>query len=274
MGHIFTSAGLHVMLQGFLLWISLIVALGPQNALIIKQGLRRHALGPVIAVCMLSDCLLVIGGIAGVDFIVGRVPWLLQVLRWAGVAFLLWFAFVNFKEARTPRGIMAADAPNGDSFTDATLSPTSHTPQAVDTLGSADTPVDGGSSQVATLTRTSTAVSMEHAPAQNQLPTQTQLPNRESIRKPVLAAIAMSWLNPGAFVDGFVMLGGVAHQYGDLAWALGIGALVATLTWFPALGFGARAMSRHLAKPSVWQKINVGIGIMMVIIAARLAMGV
>lgn len=253
------------MVQGFLLWVSLIVALGPQNALVIKQGLRRHALGAVLTVCIVSDLLLVIGGITGVDFIVGRAPWLLEVLRWAGVAFLLWFAFVNFKEARNPRGLMSAGDNTRSSSIDAT-------PDSPATLPSAPDHQELGfrseDSQVATLERTTTTMTVHKAP------TEAARPTRESIRKPVLAAIAMSWLNPGAFVDGFVMLGGMANQYGELAWALGIGALVATVTWFPALGLGARAMSHHLAKPAVWQKINIVIGIMMVFIAGRLALGI
>lgn len=268
MAHFFTAEAFHVMVQGFLLWVSLMVAIGPQNALVIKQGLRRHALGAVLLVCILSDVILVIGGIAGVDFIVGRAPWLLEVLRWAGVAFLLWFAFVNFKEARNPQAITAADmgTRTSTSATDATP-PDS---QAVCTGTTKDVKeLRGGSgSQVATLERTTSAIAVSTAAVK------VSTPAKQSIRKPVLAAIAMSWLNPGAFVDGFVMLGGVANQYGDLAWALGVGALTATLTWFPALGFGARAMSRHLAKPAVWQKINIGIGLMMLVIAGRLVMGI
>lgn len=266
MAHFFTAEAFHVMVQGFLLWVSLMVAIGPQNALVIKQGLRRHALGAVLLVCIVSDLILVVGGIAGVDFIVGRAPWLLEVLRWAGVAFLLWFAFVNFKEARNPQAITAADMGRQASSTDATPSD----PQSVSagTTGDAEELRGGSGSQVTTLERTTSATAV------NTAAFKTAAPAKQSIRKPVLAAIAMSWLNPGAFVDGFVMLGGVANQYGNLAWALGVGALTATLTWFPALGFGARAMSRHLAKPAVWQKINIGIGLMMLVIAGRLIMGV
>ena len=263
------------MVQGFFLWVSLIVALGPQNALVIKQGLRRHALGAVLTVCVLSDLLLVIGGIAGVDFVVERAPWLLEVLRWAGVAFLLWFAFANFKEARNPRGIMSAGGNTQSSSTDASPNPSAVTSSTHETNGSSPTSTSNQGemdystgSPVATLERTSTEIAVTEASA-----TATQAA-RESIRKPVLAAIAMSWLNPGAFVDGFVMLGGMANQYGDLAWALGIGALAATVIWFPALCLGAPAMSHHLAKPAVWQKINIGIGILMIFIAGRLALGV
>lgn len=266
MAHFFTAEAFHVMVQGFLLWVSLMVAIGPQNALVIKQGLRRHALGAVLLVCIVSDLILVVGGIAGVDFIVGRAPWLLEVLRWAGVAFLLWFAFVNFKEARNPQAITAADMGRQASSTDATPEHSHH--ESSGNIGVTEEQPGGSNSQVATLERTASGITV------NTRATKNAHRAKESIREPVLAAIAMSWLNPGAFVDGFVMLGGVANQYGDLAWALGVGALTATLTWFPALGFGARAMSRHLAKPTVWQKINIGIGLMMLIIAGRLVMGI
>lgn len=258
MPQILTTEALHIMVQGFLLWLSLMVAIGPQNALVIKQGLRRHALGAVLMVCVISDLILVVGGIAGVDFIISRVPWLLEILRWAGVAFLLWFAFVNFKEARNPHAIMSADMGYRVSPSDVTPAPS--LPQSA-VANSPDI-------QTTPLEQSSPAIALGVASPKTARTTWA------SIRKPVLAAIAMSWLNPGAFVDGFVVLGGVANQYGDLAWALGVGALTATIIWFPALGFGARAMSHHLAKPAVWQKINIGIGLMMLLIAGRLIMGI
>ena len=61
-------------LTGFALGLSLIVAIGPQNALIIKQGIRKQALIPVLAVCIISDILLIFGGTAGIGAIVERVP--------------------------------------------------------------------------------------------------------------------------------------------------------------------------------------------------------
>lgn len=59
---------------GFLMGLSLIVAIGPQNALIIRQGIKREGLIPILVVCILSDVILIFGGTAGVGALVDRAP--------------------------------------------------------------------------------------------------------------------------------------------------------------------------------------------------------
>ncbi|MEL4153128.1 LysE family transporter, partial [Corynebacterium bovis] len=103
----------HLALQGFLVWMSLIVAIGPQNALVIRQGLLRRSVGAVIAVCMAGDVALVFGGTAGVGVLVDRAPVVLTVLRWVGVAFLLWFASTAVRDAVRPSGMSADDGGAG-----------------------------------------------------------------------------------------------------------------------------------------------------------------
>lgn len=103
----------HLALQGFLVWMSLIVAIGPQNALVIRQGLLRRSVGAVIAVCMAGDVALVFGGTAGVGVLVDRAPVVLTVLRWVGVAFLLWFASTAVRDAVRPSGMTAGDGGTG-----------------------------------------------------------------------------------------------------------------------------------------------------------------
>ena len=82
--------------------------------------------------------------------------------------------------------------------------------------------------------------------------------------KPVLAALAICWLNPAAYVDVLVMLGGMANQYGTTnRWLFAAGALMASMVWFPLLGYGSARFSEVLSRPRVWQVINLGIGCIM-----------
>ncbi|MBD3765719.1 MAG: LysE family transporter, partial [Rhodobacterales bacterium] len=75
--------------SGFLVSLSLILAIGAQNAFVLRQGLRREHVGWVVAVCALSDAVLIAAGVAGFGAVSARVPWLAEAMRWGGVAFLL-----------------------------------------------------------------------------------------------------------------------------------------------------------------------------------------
>lgn len=75
--------------QGWLMTAGLIVAIGAQNALVLRQGLARRHVGPVVALCTVSDWLLIALGVFGLGAVVQSSPVLLQVLRYGGAAFLL-----------------------------------------------------------------------------------------------------------------------------------------------------------------------------------------
>ncbi|MEL4153127.1 LysE family transporter [Corynebacterium bovis] len=94
------------------------------------------------------------------------------------------------------------------------------------------------------------------------------------VPRPVVVALAMTWLNPGSYIDGFVMFGGIANQQGAGArWVVASGAMLATLVWFPVIGYGAAALSGPLSRPGVWRAINIVIAVVMVAMAVRLATG-
>ena len=71
--------------------LSLIVAIGAQNAYILKQGIIGRFIGPIVALCIFSDVLLIGLGIFGLGFIIEGAPWILEVFRWGGGLFLLWY---------------------------------------------------------------------------------------------------------------------------------------------------------------------------------------
>ena len=101
---------------GFFTGLSLIVAIGAQNAYVLRQGvLRAHVLA-VVAVCAISDVVLIVAGVAGVGAIVDRAPVLLDVVRWFGVAFLLWYAVGALRRAFGIEVLSAAgDGSGGES---------------------------------------------------------------------------------------------------------------------------------------------------------------
>ena len=87
-------------LAGFFTGLSLILAIGAQNAFVLRQGLRREHVGPVVAVCAGSDALLIAAGVAGFGAVSAAVPWLAEAMRWAGVAFLVVYGALRFLAAR------------------------------------------------------------------------------------------------------------------------------------------------------------------------------
>jgi L-lysine exporter family protein LysE/ArgO len=79
-------------LSGFGLGMSLILAIGPQNAFVLRQGLRGEHVAAIVAVCVLSDAALIAAGVAGFTALVQAAPWVVPVLRWGGAAFLAVYA--------------------------------------------------------------------------------------------------------------------------------------------------------------------------------------
>ena len=98
-----------IVLAGIVLGYSLIVAIGPQNVLLIKQGIRREGITAVILVCALSAIVLVAACTAGVGVLVEKAPIALEILRWGGAAYLLWFAIRTFRDAIDPKSLHDSD---------------------------------------------------------------------------------------------------------------------------------------------------------------------
>jgi L-lysine exporter family protein LysE/ArgO len=98
---------LNACLAGLFTGLSLIVAIGAQNAYLLRQGLRRVHVGPVVAVCLLSDVALIAAGVSGVGAIVQHAGWMLLAVRWLGVAFLTGYGLSTAWRARrlAPAGL-------------------------------------------------------------------------------------------------------------------------------------------------------------------------
>ncbi len=96
---------------GFFLGFSLILAIGAQNAFVLRQGLRRAHVLAVCLTCAVSDAILISAGVAGASRLAGAAPWALDLLRWGGVAFLAVYGALRFHAAW--RGGAALDPAQG-----------------------------------------------------------------------------------------------------------------------------------------------------------------
>jgi len=95
---------------GFLTGLSLIVAIGAQNAYVLRQGILRSHIGAVVLVCAVSDLALIAAGVSGVGVVASHAGAMLDVVRWFGVAFLVWYAVGALRRARTGDALFAAEA--------------------------------------------------------------------------------------------------------------------------------------------------------------------
>lgn len=225
-----------IIVAGIFLGLSLIIAVGPQNIFLLKSGIKRQHVTAVVLTCIISDIFLITAGVAGVGVLVDSAPLLLEILRWGGAAYLLWFAWTNFRDAATPGAITVVET---------------------EPIGPHDETSGTGGGAVITRPRPTTGL---------KRPT-----HRPTWLAAVGTTLALTWLNPLAYVDVVVMVGGIANQYGtDGRWLFALGAFIAALIWFPLVGYGAALLRKPLSRPHVWRWLNIGIGVVMCGLALKL----
>jgi L-lysine exporter family protein LysE/ArgO len=95
-------------IAGLGLGLSLIVAIGAQNAFVLRQGLRREHVIVVVAICAASDALLIVVGVGGLGTVIQRAGWALVAVRIAGAAFLTWYGVRSAMRAAKP-GTLSSD---------------------------------------------------------------------------------------------------------------------------------------------------------------------
>lgn len=91
-----------VALAGFGTGLSLIVAIGAQNAFVLRQGLRGEHVALVVLACALSDLALIVAGVAGAGALIERAPGALEIVRYGGAAFLLAYGALALRRALRP----------------------------------------------------------------------------------------------------------------------------------------------------------------------------
>lgn len=192
-------------LAGFGVSLSLIVAIGAQNAFVLRQGIMRQHVLWVVLFCACTDAVLIWAGIVGLGAVTEAAPWALMAIRWAGAVFLLVYGAMNFLSAWRGGASMNID--------DAT-------------------PV--------------------------------------SLGKTMTVLLAMTWLNPHVYLDTVGLIGAVAQGYDGAQLAFGAGATLASISFFFALGYGARLLVPLFRKPRAWQILDLLVGAVMWAIAVGL----
>jgi L-lysine exporter family protein LysE/ArgO len=200
-------------LAGLGLGLSLIVAIGAQNAFVLRQGVRREHVGVVVLVCAVSDALLYTAGGAGLGALIEQHPGLMEVARWAGAAVVLGYGALAARRAW--RGGEELEAARDAARPDA----------------------------------------------------------GRRLRPVLLTALALTWLNPHVYLDTVVLQGSIAAGYGDDRWLFTTGAVVSSMLWFVALGYGARFLAPLLRRPGAWRVVDGVIALIMVAVAVSLVAG-
>lgn len=90
---------MNAFLPGFALSLTLILAIGAQNAFVLRQGLRKSHVFWVCLACAVSDALLIAAGVAGFGALGQALPWFEPVMRYGGAAFLIWYGARNAMSA-------------------------------------------------------------------------------------------------------------------------------------------------------------------------------
>jgi len=102
---------MHSAFAGFGFSFALIVAIGAQNAFVLRQGLRREHVVPVVVTCVAADAVLMTVGIAGLGVVLADTPAVLTAVRWGGAAFLFGYATLAARRALRPGTLTPLDHP-------------------------------------------------------------------------------------------------------------------------------------------------------------------
>lgn len=238
-------------LAGLGLGLSLIVAIGAQNVFVLRQGIRREHVFAVAAICALSDLALIMVGVSGIGAVLTAVPWLVDVIRWAGAAFLVAYGLLAARRAIRPSG-ETLEAETAEHEVEAA---------EADAAG-----------LVGARAGTPSALANPAASASTSTSTSTLTRRSAGLAAAVLTCLALTWLNPHVYLDTVFLLGSVANTHGDGRWAFAAGAGFASIAWFFGLAYGARLLGGVLSSPRAWRVLDaiiavvmVGLGIMLVL---------
>jgi L-lysine exporter family protein LysE/ArgO len=248
-------------LAGLGLGLGLIVAIGAQNAFVLRQGIRREHVLPVVLICVGSDAVLIVAGVAGAGALFTAVPWLTTAARWGGALFLLGYAVLAARRAVRRPDLEAEGLrvdPNGPA--DETRvkggdEASAHHPSPPPGLRGSDL---AGATTLAIDAPTTTAVGASE-------------PGR--LLAVIVTALAFTWLNPHVYLDTFVLLGSVGSSHGQGRWAFAAGAVLGSTVWFFALGLAARALAPGFARPIAWRVLDGIIAVVMTAVATGLLVG-
>ncbi len=105
------TSALSALLSGFALSASLIMAIGAQNAFVLRQGLKREHVGPVVLFCAMADAALICAGVAGLGALLAAMPRLTTLVALGGAAFLFGYGVMSFRRAARPEAMTLSNQP-------------------------------------------------------------------------------------------------------------------------------------------------------------------
>lgn len=192
-------------LTGFAMSAALIMAIGAQNLFVLRQGLKREHVGPIVLFCGCADAILIAAGVGGVGALLGAMPQLTLMLTIGGSAFLAWYGFKAFQRMMAPESMTVSA-------------------QGTLTMGRA-----------------------------------------------LGATAAFTFLNPHVYLDTVLLMGAAGSAHAPVLRPVFVaGAATASITWFAALGYGARILTPLFARPSAWKVLDAIVCIVMLTLAASL----
>ncbi|PXX40303.1 LysE/ArgO family amino acid transporter [Undibacterium pigrum] len=94
-------------LKGMGMSAGLIMAIGSQNAHVLRMGLRKQHVGLTVMICIACEMLLILAGVAGIGGMINSQPVLLTIARWGGAAFLIWYGVRSLRAAASQQSLVA-----------------------------------------------------------------------------------------------------------------------------------------------------------------------
>ncbi len=190
-----------------MLSIAMIMAIGAQNAFVLRQGLQGRHVFPVALICALSDLLFIVLGVMAVGALIASKPWLALMLTLGGAVFLLWYGARSFYSAWRSNSVLEVHSSKGMA----------------------------------------------------------------GVWPTVLATLAVTYLNPGVYLDTLLIIGGMgASLAADQKVVFVVGAGLASILWFFGLAYGARLLQPFFVQPKAWRMLELLIGVIMWSIALPL----
>lgn len=193
-------------LKGLGTGAGLIIAIGAQNAFVLKQGIVKNHVFVTALLCIVLDVALISLGVGGFGTILASNSLLLTLSKWGGALFLGYYGFRSF------RAVFASEA--------------------IDVTGER---------------------------------------RRPGLKATILTVLALTLLNPHAYLDTIVLLGSIGAQFpAEERVFFGAGAIIASIIWFFTLSYGARYLAPLFQKPVSWKVLDFLVGVIMWSIALLL----
>lgn len=190
---------------GFAMSAALIMAIGAQNLFVLRQGLKREHVGPIVLFCGCADAILIAAGVGGVGVLLGAMPQLTLSLTIGGAAFLTWYGVKAFQRMMAPEAMSVT--------------------------------------------------------AQGRIP----------LGRALGATAAFTFLNPHVYLDTVLLMGAAGSaQPIELRPVFVAGAATASISWFAAIGYGARILTPIFSRPAAWKVLDAIVGVVMLALAASL----